>query len=116
MDSVEKNAGLKKLYQIGGFRTIILFEMVFRFGIGKIILKTLSMRRENCRRYQVDHIEHEKRKKATPFSPTNSQLKIEFAAMKIVHKREHAMLIQTPLTNSLQIACGEPPEYWAMLR
>ena len=27
-DSVEKDAGLKKLYQIGGFRTIILFEPV----------------------------------------------------------------------------------------
>lgn len=27
MDSVEKAAGLKKLYQIGGFTTIILFDM-----------------------------------------------------------------------------------------
>ena len=26
MDSVEKGAGLKKLYQIGGFTTIILYE------------------------------------------------------------------------------------------
>jgi hypothetical protein len=28
MDLVEKGAGLKKLYQIGGFTTIILFEPI----------------------------------------------------------------------------------------